>query len=313
MNYINLIINKNSILYNMSVNNFGLHSNNSKPDVSKKDLDSKFIVLTKNLQTKVDKAGDVMTGDLNMGSNKITCTCIPNADEVLTNKGYVDSKLSKAGDTMTGELNMNGQQIIGLKNPTDDDEACNKKYVDLKAAELKSESSLKPIYFNTLMNNLTIHSKLGYVPILNSNLDSKYGFKVTTSSEQPESKQAYNAFTYKKNEWITNGVNRNFWIQIQCPEGIKIWRFALRGKGSGQDCIYKWRLQGKNNNEYTNWNDIYTANNDPINNVMKYFDVSPNEGYINYRIFVEEAEGQNPGLSYWQLYTVDNVVAMSSE
>jgi len=46
---------------------------------------------------------------------------------------------------------------------------------------------------------------------------------------------------------------------------------------------------------------------------MKYFDVSPKEGYINYRIFVEEAEGQNPGLSYWQLYTVDNVVAMSSE
>ena len=66
------------------------------------------------------------------------------------------------------------------------------------------------IYFNTLMNNLIIQNKVGYVPILNSNLDSKYGFQVTTSSERAESKQAFNVFTYKKSEWITNGVNRNF-------------------------------------------------------------------------------------------------------
>ena len=310
----------------MSVNKFGLSENITKSEVSKKYVDSKFITLTKNLQIKVDMAGDVMTGDLNMGNNKITCTFIPNADPVLANKAYVDSKfntlsnlvadnikskLNKAGDIMAGELNMNGQQIIGLKNPINDDEACNKKYVDLKAAELKSESSVKTIYFNTLMNILTIQNTVGYVPILNSNLNNKYGFKVTTNSEQPENKQAFNAFTYKKSEWITNGANRNFWIQIQCPERIKIWRFALRGKDSGQDCIYKWSLQGRNND--TKWNVIYTANNDPINNVMRYFYVSPKEVYNNYRIFVEEAEGQNPGLSYWQLYTVDNVVPMSSE
>jgi hypothetical protein len=40
--------------------------------------------------------------------------------------------------------------------------------------------------------------------------------------------------------------------------------------------------------------------------VMRYFHVNPKVGYINYRIFVEEAEGQNPGLSYWQLYTLDD-------
>jgi len=26
-----------------------------------------------------------------------------------------------------------------------------------------------------------------------------------------------------------------------------------------------------------------------------------------YRILVEEAEGSNPGLSYWQLYTVNDI------
>ena len=100
--------------------------------------------LTQNLQTKVEKTGDNMTGDLNMGNNKVSYRVIPNADEVLTNKAYVDSKfntisnsvdnieksrLNKAGDVMTGELNMNGQHIVGLENPTGDDEACNKKYV----------------------------------------------------------------------------------------------------------------------------------------------------------------------------------------
>ena len=193
----------------MSVNIFG---SQSRP-LTGENNNAKFISITQNLHTKVDKAGDVMTGDLNMGSNKINCTCIPNADEVLTNKGYVDSKfntiskliednirskLSKAGDIMTGELNMNGQQIIGLEIPTDDDEACNKKYVDLKAAELKSDSSVKTIYFNTLINTLTIQNTVGYIPILNSNLNNKYGFKVTTNSEQPENKQAFNAFTYRK-------------------------------------------------------------------------------------------------------------------
>ena len=254
----------------MSVNKFGLSENTTKSEVSKKYVDSKFITLTKNLQTKVDKDGDIMTGN----------------------------------------LNMNGQQLTGLVTPTDDDEACNKKYVDLKAAELKSESSLMSIYFNTLMNNLTIQNKIGYIPILNSNWDSKYGFKVSASSERPDSKLAFNAFTYKKSEWITHVVNRNFWIQIQCPERIKIWRFALRGKDGGQDCIYKWKLQGTNDIASSIWDTIYSAVNDKVNMVMRYFHVNPKEGYINYRIFVEEAEGQNPGLSYWQLYTVDNVLVV---
>ena len=52
------------------------------------------------------------------------------------------------------------------------------------------------------------------------------------------------------------------------------------------------------------------AENDRVNMVMRYFHVNPKVGYITYRIFVEEAEGQNPGLSYWQLYTVDNAVRM---
>ena len=110
----------------MSVNIFGFRSSIKRQSVD----NSKFITLTNNLQAKVDKGGDIMTGSLNMRDNKITSIFIPNADDVLTNKAYVDSKLSKSGDTMNGVLNMNQQQIKGVQNPTDDNDACNKQYAD---------------------------------------------------------------------------------------------------------------------------------------------------------------------------------------
>ena len=113
----------------MNVNNFGLYSNNSKSIVSRKDLDSKFILLTKNLQTKVDKAGDDMTGDLNMGSNKICNVGKPVNRLDVANKEYVDldflvltsdlqSKMNKAGDSMTDGLNVGSNKITGVLDPT---------------------------------------------------------------------------------------------------------------------------------------------------------------------------------------------------
>src|SRR6266516_4905568 len=102
----------------MSVNIFG--SRAGLKTQTNQNYSSKFISLTQNLQTKVDKNGDSMTGDLNMGKNKVTSEVLPNTDEVLTNRAYVDSKfniisnlvrdneklkLNKAGDAMTGELN----------------------------------------------------------------------------------------------------------------------------------------------------------------------------------------------------------------
>jgi len=147
----------------MSVDIFG-SSGSKSSSIDKNYVDQKFKTLSNNLATKINKSGDNMTGDLNMGNNIITSTVLPHADEVLTNKIYVDSKfntvsnlvndnekskLNKAGDVMTGALNMNGQHIIGLENPTSDDEACNKKYVDLK---LETESTIAKKYVDTLIS-----------------------------------------------------------------------------------------------------------------------------------------------------------------
>src|SRR3989441_309470 len=282
----------------MSINKFGLTENIAKSGVNKKYVDSKFIILTKRLEDKVDKN---ITYPLNMQGNKISSSFVPNTPDSLVNKLYLDEnvekKLNRTKGEMLSDLDMGGYKIVGLSNPVTEDEGCNKRYVDGLESKITN-----------LSKNIMIKNSSGYIPILNSNLDNKYGFKVTTNSERPESKQAFNVFTYKKSEWITNGVNQNFWIQIQCPEKIKIWKFSLRGKDSGQDYIYKWTLQGRDTNEFTTWDNIYITENDPINNIIRYFNVTPRKEYFIYRIFVHEATGQNPGLSNWQLFTLDSVV-----
>ena len=44
-------------------------------------------------------------------------------------------------------------------------------------------------------------------------------------------------------EWATNGVNRNFYIELKCPELVRIWKVALRGRNvtTGQQ-IYHWTI-----------------------------------------------------------------------
>ena len=91
----------------------------------------------------VKKAGDSMTGALNMQNNKVTNVAAPAETADAVNKGYVDTAISgltngttampyvkKAGDTMTGALN--------LPAPTADANATNKKYVDDKDAVLNA-------------------------------------------------------------------------------------------------------------------------------------------------------------------------------
>jgi len=79
----------------------------------------------------VDVAGDTMTGNLDMGANKVTSSATPSSGNDLTNKTYTDSTfVDVAGDTMSGELNMGSNKITNLADPTVDADAANKNYVD---------------------------------------------------------------------------------------------------------------------------------------------------------------------------------------
>jgi len=54
---------------------------------------SKLMSLSKTLQTKVNKTGDILSGSLNMGSYRITSSFIPDVDEILTKKNMLVQEL----------------------------------------------------------------------------------------------------------------------------------------------------------------------------------------------------------------------------
>ena len=77
----------------MSDNIFGASGKSATTlGVNKKCVASKFITLTRNLQSKVNKAGDVMSRSLDIGANNITSSYVPKEEIDLTNKNDVDGK-----------------------------------------------------------------------------------------------------------------------------------------------------------------------------------------------------------------------------
>src|ERR1044072_7265371 len=175
-------------------------SNNS--NAGRKYIDSKFITLTQNLNTKLDKNGGVLSGDL-----------------------VVD-----------------GARILNLSEPTHEGEVANKKYVDLR--------------FNTVVTNLAqisndndktkyVKNNVGLVPNLTSNKINKSGFIVSAESELSDEFKAYFVFNFnnKDREWRPSlRTSSDFWIQLQCPQNIKIYNFTLRGRNNPDDSVIDWRL-----------------------------------------------------------------------
>ena len=50
-------------------------------------------------------------------------------------------------------------------------------------------------------------------------------------------------------EWATDGETNNFYLQIQCPEMVRVWRVALRGRDSNTQIIFNWNVQGSTDGE----------------------------------------------------------------
>ena len=281
----------------MSVNIFGSLSN-FNPFAKQ---NSKFISLTKNLQTKLDKAGDNMTGDLNMGNNKVISMAIPDNDKVLINKVYVDSKFItltknldlKLDKNITEDLNMNGHKICNLEDPRTNTDAANKKYVDSE------------------IRKAVILSNIGLIPQLKSNNDSS-DYIVTASSELKYDNMNNLAFQVfnpgKTSQWRVSDNTTPFWIQIKCPKPVMVYRFSIRA--AGETKFVKWKIQG-NTDGFDTFKDL-PFDTQPVDFRTRHFEIDPKlaKEYSIYRIFVEKAAGDKPGLSYWQLYTVNPVLIL---
>ena len=87
----------------MSVNIFGSRSK-SKPVVDL-SVNSKFITLTKSLQEKVNKTGDILSGNLDMGHYKIDNLADPISDNDACNKKYVAELISQNIDNVIKHVN----------------------------------------------------------------------------------------------------------------------------------------------------------------------------------------------------------------
>ena len=59
-----------------------------------------------------------------------------------------------------------------------------------------------------------------------------------------------------------------FWIKIACPESVRVWRVALRGRISGNERIYNWRIEGSTDNNL--WTTLYTAADPPYLGICKF-------------------------------------------
>ena len=74
-------------------------------------------------------------------------------------------------------------------------------------------------------------------------------FIATASSQLNNNYKASNAFNYYTGrrgtggEWVSNNETRDFWIQVKCPELVRIWKIALRGRETNTHRIYRWRLE----------------------------------------------------------------------
>ena len=105
-------------------------------------------------------------------------------------------------------------------------------------------------------------------------------------------------------EWVTNSTS-NFWIQIQCPTAVRIWKVAVRGREqTGPDLhrIYDWRIDASNDG--TNYTTLLTETGVYLGTTMQQFNVGTTltQLFTYYRLYAVNAESPTPGLSYFQIY-----------
>src|SRR5271156_1644685 len=311
----------------MSVSRFGSSSKNKSFDkVDKKYVDQKFMTLSTNLALKANKNGDTLTGDLYLScenndersfgikditeGKSVSYLLGDCAHQIRYNYGnpmkfaaihghkFTSScgdvcKLGGSDNTNShfyNDILMNDKCISDLHNPKLPQDAATKNYVDARY----------------------VKNNVGYVPDLNTNNASSSGFIVSASSERNSDNQAHDVFNSWKADWMVSDADTSIiqgqwipvpWIQLQCPEKIRIHKFAVRSTNSN-DKILRWKLQASN--DKNSWDDLYSGSE--MTNTTSFFNVNCSKEYIYYKIVIQQFKGKYPGLSYWQLYTLDPIV-----
>ena len=91
--------------------------------------------ITTSIGTKLPKDGsEAMSGNLDLGTNKVVNVVDPTSAQDAATKTYVDTadatKLNLSGGTMTGDITMGANSVTSTATPSTDDELTRKGYVD---------------------------------------------------------------------------------------------------------------------------------------------------------------------------------------
>lgn len=92
--------------------------------------------------TKLPKDGsEAMSGNLDLGTNKVVNVVDPTSAQDAATKTYVDTadnlKLNLSGGTMSGNIAMGTNSITGLADPTSAQDAATKAYIDSITGDLE--------------------------------------------------------------------------------------------------------------------------------------------------------------------------------
>ena len=225
-------------------------------------------------------------GGLNLANDIVSVKVDPNINNILSlsANGLMSNGIKTTGGVMTGNLSMCDNKIIDMDEPTNSADAATKNYVD----------------------NKNVKNTCGFIPHLFSN-SSKQGFTITSSSEFNLNYQCWNVFSNTNNEWATKAVQVSAYLQIQLPFPVAIWAFALRGRISGAERWYNWTIEASNGDDM--WKILYFANEDYLGNRTKFYTLkAASDKYLYYRFYGVNGEPTNPGLSYMQIYSVDELL-----
>lgn len=138
---------------------------------------------------------------------------------------------------------------------------------------------------------------IGYIPSLTSNTNY-CGFASSASSEA-SGKTAFNAF---KNDhvalWLADG-EPPFWLQIDCPTAVRIWKIGLRAK----EVISSWKIEAFVG-RVGPWVTVHTDSTN-LNNVYQEFLIDSICSFTKYRWACTDPSYRTVGLKTMQLFVYD--------
>ena len=309
----------------MSVTIFGSSSSKSN-NTTKNYVDSKYISIIKNVNTKLDKGGDTMKGNLVMDNFNICRLGDPEEERDAVNKKYVDKLLETKRDK--SEI-LSNTQDVATKHYVDSGEELAKIYTDSRETAVRmyidSREAITRTYVDSREENVKLYidhkyikNSAGLIPDLTTNRRNKSGFIITAAGI--DNSQSWQVFNSSKGDWqfITFPPQEEKWIKIRCPEPIKIHKFTIRGRESkpakadgkeGEQVgkITNWKFQGSIDDNV--WVDLYNGHMEHIDYEFKTFQIPSNaERYIYYRFFILAFTGENLGLNHLQIYSADPIM-----